>query len=267
MNKLGIIGCGKMAGAIVAGIYNNGSIAISSLLVNDIDAAQSSRIADTYGAQLSEQITLVQQCDAVLLSVKPQQVAEVLANTYSAWHPGQLLISIAAGIKTNFMQSRLPQGVKVVRVMPNLPALVGHGISAIAAGENVGEDELLQVENLLSVLGNSVRINENKMDAVTAVSGSGPAYIMLLVEAMTEAAVNIGLDWNLSRQLVMTTIAGSIKMLEVTGQHPAELKNQVSSPGGTTVAGLQQLEEKGLRRAFYSAVEKAYQRAVQLGQE
>lgn len=151
--------------------------------------------------------------------------------------------------------------------MPNLPALVGEGITAIAVGEEVEEDNLVQVENLLSGLGETVRTDEKKMDAVTAVSGSGPAYVMMVVESMTEAAVQIGLDWDLARQLVLTTISGSIKMLEITGQHPAELRNQVSSPGGTTIAAVQQLEEWGLRNAFYHAIEEAYQRSMQLGQE
>jgi pyrroline-5-carboxylate reductase len=210
---------------------------------------------------------VVGQSDIVLLAVKPHQIGEVLRNTAQAWKPGQLLISVAAGAKTGFIQSCLPPDGKVVRIMPNLPALVGEGITAIAAGEGASEEDLIQVEKLLSGLGRTVRTDEKHMDAITAVSGSGPAYVMMVVEAMTEAAVHIGLDWELAKELVLTTIGGSIKMLEITGKHPAELRNQVSSPGGTTIAAVKQLEEQGLRSAFYNAIEKAYHRSIQLGQE
>lgn len=263
----GVIGCGKMAKAMIAGIYDKDPTPYTSLLVNDIDDQQAKLFVDLFQAKSCDQQQLVCQSDLVMLAVKPHQIYEVLINTAAAWKPGQLLISVAAGVKTGFIQSILPQEVKVVRIMPNLPALVGEGIAAIAAGEGVHEGDLIQVENLLLGLGKTVRSDEKKLDAVTAVSGSGPAYVMMIVESMTEAAVQIGLDWDLARQLVLTTIGGSIKMLEITGQHPAELRNQVSSPGGTTIAAVKQLEEQGLRSAFYNAIEKAYHRSIQLGQE
>lgn len=264
---LGVIGCGKMAQAMVSGIFHKDPRPYTDLLVNDIDDHQTERFVDLFQAQICDQSKLVSQSDLVLLAVKPHQIKEVLLATAEAWKPGQLLISVAAGVKRGFIQSCLPPEVKVVRVMPNLPALVGEGIAAIAAGEGVDENDLTRVEEFLSGLGKTVRTEEKKLDAVTAVSGSGPAYVMMIVESMTEAAVQIGLDWDLARQLVLTTIGGSIKMLEITGQHPAELRNQVSSPGGTTIAAVKQLEEQGLRSAFYNAIEKAYQRSIQLGQE
>ncbi|MFY9322971.1 MAG: pyrroline-5-carboxylate reductase [Syntrophomonadaceae bacterium] len=264
---LGVIGCGKMAKAIVSGIYDKEPRPYATLLVNDIDDGQAKLFVDLFQAQRGDQLEVVGQSDIVLLAVKPHQIGEVLRNTAQAWKPGQLLISVAAGVKTGFIQSCLPPDGKVVRIMPNLPALVGEGITAIAAGEGASEEDLIQVEKLLSGLGRTVRTDEKHMDAITAVSGSGPAYVMMVVEAMTEAAVHIGLDWELAKELVLTTIGGSIKMLEITGKHPAELRNQVSSPGGTTIAAVKQLEELGLRSAFYNAIEKAYHRSIQLGQE
>ena len=264
---LGVIGCGKMAKAMVSGIYEQKPRLYSTLLVNDTDTQQAEAFVDLFSAQNYDQLDLVRHSNVVLLTVKPHQVREVLNHTSSAWRPGQLLISVAAGIKIGVIQSYLPSDVKVIRVMPNLPALVGAGITAIAAGEEVEKEDFVQVENLLSGLGKTVITDEKKMDAITAVSGSGPAYVMMVVESMTEAAVQIGLDWDLARQLVLSTIGGSITMLEITGQHPAQLRNQVSSPGGTTIAAIKQLEEWGLRNAFYHAIEEAYQRSMQLGQE
>lgn len=264
---LGVIGCGKMAQAILAGIQAKSACPYSALLVNDIDDRQTQLFADWFQADPCDQADLVRQSDLVILAVKPHQVSDVLAHTSAAWKPGQVLVSVAAGVKLSSIRSVLPEGLRIVRIMPNLPALVGAGMVAVAADKETGDDCLTQVEELLSGLGKTVRVAEEKMDAVTAVSGSGPAYVMMVVEAMTEAAVQIGLDWNLARQLVLTTISGSITMLEITGQHPAELRNQVSSPGGTTIAAVKQLEEQGVRSAFFNAIEKAYQRSVQLGRE
>ncbi|HOQ08936.1 MAG TPA: pyrroline-5-carboxylate reductase [Syntrophomonadaceae bacterium] len=264
---LGVIGCGKMAQAILTGIHKQETCPYSVLLVNDIDGNRVRLFANLFQAAGCDQRDLVRQSDLVILAVKPSQVGDVLAYTAAAWNPGKILVSVAAGVKTSAIQSYLPGGIKIVRTMPNLPALVGEGIVAVYAAEGTEEEDLRQVESLLSGIGKTVRVEEEKMDAVTAVSGSGPAYVMMVVEAMMEAGVHIGLDWSLARQLVLTTISGSIAMLEKTGQHPAEIRNQVSSPGGTTIAAIKQLEEQGLRSAFFNAIEKAYQRSKQLGRE
>lgn len=265
--KVGIIGCGKMAQALAAGLCACQPGPFSLLLVNDVDESRTSLFGKEFGAQSAQQQELVSQSDVVILSVKPNQVAEVLNHTFHSWYAGQIVISIAAGLTIDYLQKRLPPGVLVVRAMPNLPALIGEGIAAISTGPGIQDEDISKVEVLLRGMGSLLRIDESQMDAVTAVSGSGPAYIMLVAEAMIEAAVHIGLDWNSARKLVIATMLGSTRMLEITGQHPAELKNQVSSPGGTTIAGLRQLEEMGLRTAFFNAVERAYLRAIQLGQE
>lgn len=267
MSVLGVIGCGKMAQALLEGLSKHRPWPFANLLIDDVDEQRTALFIEQFGAEKVSTTTLIKKSDLVILAVKPGQIEGVLCQTAAAWKPGQLMISVAAGISTAYLQKHLPEGVLVVRVMPNLPALVGEGITAICAGTGVEEEHLRQAENLMSGIGVTIRVEEKKMNAVTAVSGSGPAYAMLVVEAMMEAAVHIGLDWAVARELVLTTWSGSIKMLEVTGQHPAVLKNQVSSPGGTTIAGLRQLEEQGLRHAFFSAVERAYQRAAQLGQE
>ena len=264
---LGVIGCGKMAQAILTGIQKQNTCPYSDLLVNDIDDRQALTFVDLFQATNCDQIDLVSQSDLVILAVKPHQVSDVLNHTAAAWKPGKILVSVTAGVRTGVILSYLPAGLKLVRIMPNLPALVGAGIVAVTAAEGTEEKDLRLVENLLSGLGKTVRVEEEKMDAVTAVSGSGPAYVMMVVEAMIEAGVQIGLDWKVARELVLATISGSIAMLEKTGQHPAELRNQVSSPGGTTIAAVKQLEEQGLRSAFFNAIEKAYQRSIQLGQK
>lgn len=265
--NVGIIGCGKMAQALAAGLCACEPAPFSQLLVNDVDESRTTLFASEFGAQSAQQQDLVSRSDVVILSVKPDQVADVLNSTFQSWHTGQIIISIAAGLTIDYLQKRLPPGVMVVRAMPNLPALIGDGIAAISTGAGLQDEDICKVEVLLQGMGSLLRIDESKMDAVTAVSGSGPAYIMLVAEAMIEAAVHIGLDWQSARKLVIATMLGSTRMLEITGQHPAQLKNQVSSPGGTTIAGLRQLEEMGLRTAFFNAIESAYLRAIKLGQE
>jgi pyrroline-5-carboxylate reductase len=208
---------------------------------------------------------LVANADIIILAVKPGQIKMVLDETGEFWDEKKLLISIAAGIKTAAIEAELTQPVRVVRVMPNTPCLIGEGASALAAGRHASKADMGLVQALLSKVGLSVIIDEIYMDAVTAVSGSGPAYVFLVVEAMMDAALHLGLNSDMARQLVMQTMKGSISMLEETGEHPAVLKAQVTSPGGTTIAGLRELEAGGIREAFFAAMEKACQRSIELG--
>lgn len=262
---LGVIGCGKMAYALVKGIHSSPDLKIGGILVNDVNPSRTALFAAEFKSIAMEQWELVNQSTTVILAVKPQQVADVLNMTRDAWTGDKLLISVAAGIKTGTIEELLDVPVPVVRIMPNTPCIVGSGVSAYCPGKHTRSEDLELVEKVFSTMGLALPMEEKNMDAVTAVSGSGPAYAFLVVEAMMNAAVKIGLDINTSRALVLKTIEGSIKMLEDTGEHPAILREQVCSPAGTTIAGIRQLEVDGLRAAFFNAIEAAYLRSIELG--
>ena len=181
------------------------------------------------------------QADTVALVVKPQDMADVLAEIASSLTPGTLLVSLAAGITTEFIESRVPDGIAVVRVMPNTPALVDEGMAAISPGTHCDDDHLAVAESLLRTTGRVVRVPEKQQDAVTAISGSGPAYLFFVVEAMIEAGVHLGLPRSTATELVVQTVVGSAKLLRETGEHPTVLREQVTSPGGTTAAAIREL--------------------------
>jgi pyrroline-5-carboxylate reductase len=198
--------------------------------------------------------------------VKPQDMSTVLDEIAPAVRPGQLVVSLAAGITTAFLESKLPPGVPVVRVMPNTPALVDEGMSAIAAGSHCDDEHLAVAEGLLGATGRVLRVPEAQMDAVTAISGTGPAYVFFVVESMIEAGVHLGLPRATATELVVQTLVGSAKMLRETGTHPTVLREQVTSPGGTTAAALRELEIHRVRAAFLAAMEAARNRSAELAE-
>ena len=200
----------------------------------------------------------------LVLVVKPQDMHGLLAEIRDHVAPGNLVVSLAAGITTDFLESRLPEGSSVVRVMPNTPALVDQGMAAISPGRHCTDDHLEEAEALLRSCGRVVRVPENYQDAVTAISGSGPAYIFYVVEAMIEAGVVLGLPRATSTELVVQTLFGAATMLKETGEHPTVLRERVSSPGGTTVAALRQLDDHKVRAAFITAIEAAASRSHEL---
>lgn len=261
---LGIIGCGKMGYALLKGITQD-SREDNIIYACDTASERTQLFVQEFKAIPATQQQLVADADIIVLAVKPAQVKRILAETTSAWNHEKLLISIAAGIKTASIEKELGKPVRVVRVMPNTPCLVGEGVSAIAGGKYAGPADLQLVQTMVERLGLSVILDETYMDAVTAVSGSGPAYVFLLVEAMMDAALNLGLSSEISRSLVLQTLKGSLSMLAKTGEHPAVLKAQVTSPGGTTIAGLRELEAGGIRESFFAAMERACQRSIELG--
>ncbi|MGH3335614.1 MAG: pyrroline-5-carboxylate reductase, partial [Nocardioides sp.] len=193
--------------------------------------------------------------------VKPQDMDDLLAEIAGELKPGQLLVSLAAGITTAFIEARVPDGVAVVRVMPNTPALVDEGMAAISPGSHCDDVHLAEAESLMASTGKVMRIPERQMDAVTAISGSGPAYIFFVVESMIEAGVHLGLPRSTATELVVQTVVGSAHMLRETGTHPAVLREQVTSPGGTTAAALRELEIHKVRAAFLAAMEAARDRS------
>lgn len=261
---LGIIGCGKMGYALLKGI-TQGKADYEAIYVCDTDSERTKLFVNEFGAIPVNKQELIGNSDLIILAVKPIQVKAVIVGTQSLWNNSKLLISIAAGIKTATLERELGRPVPVVRVMPNTPCLVGAGVSAVAGGSSAGFNEVRLVQTMFQQLGLAVIVDEAQMDAVTAVSGSGPAYVFLIVEAMTDAALSAGLSGDMARLLVMQTFKGSLAMLEKTGEHPAILKAQVTSPGGTTIAGLRELEAGGIREAFFAAIERACQRSIELG--
>lgn len=265
--RLGVIGCGKMAYAILRGLVNNDSIKIGELLINDIDEKSVNLFMQEFGAISQEQKELIELSDAVILAVKPNHIESVIQDNLSAFKEKQLIISIAAGIKTNTIEKMLKGKGHVVRVMPNTPSLVGQGVTAIASNKLIPDHDIDLVKQIFDSIGKTYIVEEKYMDAVTAISGSGPAYVYLLVEALINAGVLIGLDKNLSKDLVLNTIKGSITMVEDSGKHPAELRDEVCSPGGTTIAAVRKLEEMGIRSAIYAGVEKAFLRSQELGKK
>lgn len=263
---LGIIGCGKMAYALLKGICRDAANDLGVIYISDPDPDRIDLFVNEFKAVPASKEELIGKAGVIILAVKPNQVKDILSDTADCWNNGKLVISIAAGLKTVDLENAVAPGeLRVIRVMPNTPCLAGEGMSAICPGSLASQADLQFVRSLLESSGRTIIVPEKDMDAVTAVSGSGPAYVFLLVEAMTEAAVNIGLTADAARQLVLQTMKGSVSMLEESGQHPAVLKAQVCSPGGTTIAGVRQLEEGGVRTAFFNAIEAAYERSIALG--
>jgi pyrroline-5-carboxylate reductase len=217
-----------------------------------------------YGIQMLENTEAVAEAETVILVVKPQDMRDLLAEIAESLKPGALVVSLAAGVDTDFIESRLPEGVAVVRVMPNTPAQVDEGMAAISPGSHSTQDHLDRVTEILSATGRVITVPEQYQDAVTAISGTGPAYLFFVVEAMIEAGVHLGLPRDTATELVVQTMLGSAKLLRETGEHPTVLRERVTSPGGTTAAAVRQLEDHKVRAAFLGAMEAARDRSREL---
>ncbi len=222
-------------------------------------------LEERYGVAVVCNVEAAAKADTVAIVVKPQDMADAARRDRAVAPPGQLLVSLAAGITTAFIESRVPEGVAVVRVMPNTPALVDEGMAAVSPGSHCSEEQLAEAESLMASVGRVLRIPERQQDAVTAISGSGPAYIFFVVESMIEAGVHLGLPRTTATELVIQTLVGSAKMLRETGTHPTVLREQVTSPGGTTASALRELEVHRVRAAFLAAMEAARDRSPRAG--
>lgn len=266
--QVGIIGGGQMAQAIIAGAINSGQFQAAEIWVSDPDARRLQFLKDTYGINGCADNKSTMECaQVIILAVKPQVVAGVLREIYQAVQHKQLIISLAAGITIKYLEDNLPSGTPVVRVMPNTPCLIGQGISVYALGAEVNEAEQAVTAKLLEALGESLCLPEAMMNAVTAISGSGPAYVYLFIEALIDAGVRIGLPRDIAKQLTLQTVLGATKMVAESGQHPAELRNAVTSPGGTTIAAIQAFEQSGFRASIFQAVMAAESRATELSND
>jgi pyrroline-5-carboxylate reductase len=259
-----IIGTGVMGEALLAGFMRAG-MPKSEFIATSRRADRSEEIAQKYGVQVLPNSEAVAKADVVLLMVKPQDMPTVLGEIAPTLSKGALVISFAAGFPIAKIEAALASGTPVIRVMPNTPALVDQGMTAISPGTHCTNEHLETAEKLVNSVGLSVRVPEKYQDAVTAISGSGPAYIFYVVEAMIESGVMLGLPRDVSTELVYQTVMGAATMLKETNTHPTVLREQVTSPGGTTVAALRQFDDFKVRAAFMSAMEAARNRSRELG--
>jgi pyrroline-5-carboxylate reductase len=258
-----ILGAGVMGSTLLSGLIRSGRD-VADLVITGRNVERVEELASRYGVRPMSNTDAALVADTLVLAVKPQDMAGLLAEIRTQVRTGSLVVSLAAGITTGFLEERLPAGTAVARVMANTPALVDEGMAAVSPGQYCDEAHLSEVEELLRSCGKVLRIAEKHLDAVTAISGSGPAYIFYVVEAMIEAGVLLGMPRTTSTELVVQTLYGAATMLKETGQHPTVLREQVSSPGGTTMAALRQLDDHRVRAAFVTAMEAAAERSRQL---
>jgi len=263
--KVGVIGGGKMGEALIGGMISGRLVSSESITVSDMLTERLDYFGNKYQINVTRNNTEASKnADIVILAVKPQNMAEVLEGVASMIDETKLIISIAAGITTRFIEEHLKNGVRVIRAMPNTPALIGEGATAVAKGGNAGEDDLALVRHIFDSVGLTVVVREDLMDAVTGLSGSGPAYGFVIIEALSDAGVNMGLSRDIALKLSAQTLLGAAKLCLKGGKHPAELKDMVASPGGTTIAGLKAIENGNLRATLIAAVEAATLRSREL---
>jgi len=263
---ISFVGGGRMAEAMIRGILQAGLVVAERIFVADPDPGRREILRSSYGVATYGDAAEVWGNDLIVLAVKPQVAGKVLRHCREKAGARHLLISIAAGITLASLEGAL-QGAdcRIVRVMPNTPALVQEGAAALSPGARVSEADLQVARTLFDAVGKSVVLDERYMDAVTGLSGSGPAYVLRFLEAMIDAGIKVGLDQNTARTLAMQTILGTVKLAMETGEHPAQLRANVTSPGGTTIAGLHVMERRGFAGIVMDAVEAATNRSAELG--
>ncbi len=261
--RLGFIGAGNMAEALARGVVAAGVLPAGRIVAADPDAARREIFA-ALGAEATEANAAAAACDLVCLAVKPQVLEAVLSDLASELNPDALLVSIAAGVRTSRIARRVPETVRIVRVMPNTPMLAGKGAAGVAPGPRATDDDVAAVARLFRAAGTAWVVDEMLLDAVTALSGSGPAYCFRFVEALAEAGLAVGLPRELAVALARQTFIGAGRLLEETGETAADLRAKVTSKGGTTAAGLAAMEAAGLSDAVRAGVRAARERSVAL---
>lgn len=264
--KIGFLGAGRMATALARGLLEARLCDPAQLFASDPDGARREAFQkETGGTTSARNAETAGACDVAVLAVKPHHASEVL-NEIRKPFGGRLLLSVAAGVSLGSLEAGLDEGARVVRAMPNTPALVRRGASAYSAGRHATEADLALVEALLGAVGIVVRLPERMLDAVTGLSGSGPAYLFLAIEALSDGGVEMGLPRETALKLAAQTVLGAAEMALTTGLHPGQLKDMVTSPGGTTIEGLRVLEQAGVRAALMGAVRAATEKSRKLGQ-
>jgi len=261
------LGGGKMGEALISGLIRSGGRTADEIMVTCRRDERARELGGKYGiAATLDNSEAAKWARTLVLMAKPQDVETLLSQIRSFVTPATLVISFAAGIRTSFVEKHLPEDVPVVRVMSNVPVMVDEAMSVVAAGRVATDEHIGMAEELLGYVGKVLRLKESHLDAVTATSGSGPAYFFLLAEAMIEACILLGLSRDVATELIIQTMLGSAKMLRDTGKHPVELREMVTSPGGTTIEAIRRLEEAGVRAAFLNAIDAAKKRSEQLAQ-
>jgi pyrroline-5-carboxylate reductase len=262
---LAIIGTGRMGEALLSGLLRSQAWPARRIVCTTRTQRRADEIMQRHGVTAhTDSAAAAAAADVVLLAVKPQNMAELLAQIAPKLHPGQTVISVAAGVLTATIEHALLEPVPVVRVMSNVPVQVDEAMSVLAAGAHAGPGDVELATTILGYVGKVMQLAEHQLDAVTGLSGSGPAYVFLLAETMIEAGILLGLPRDVSTELIAQTMVGSAKMLRDSGRHPVELRESVTSPGGTTIAAIRVLEEERVRAAFINAIEAATLRSRQL---
>jgi pyrroline-5-carboxylate reductase len=264
---IAFLGAGNMAEALIKGLLRAGIARPDSVIATGRRPEKLEELQRAYGVRTTlDNVAAAREADVVVLSVKPQALDKVLVQVAPVVDPRKLVISVAAGVPIAAMERRLGAGARIIRTMPNTPSLVGAGACALSRGEHASDEDLAVATRIFQAVGITTVVDENLLDAVTGLSGSGPAYIFLVIEALSDAGVKVGLPRYTAQKLAAQTVLGSAQLLIETGTHPGQLKDQVTSPGGTAIAGLHTLEAGGLRTTLINAVEAATRRAKELGE-
>ncbi|MGD0683933.1 MAG: pyrroline-5-carboxylate reductase [Streptosporangiaceae bacterium] len=261
---IGVLGAGKMGEALISGMLRAG-VPPAEVVAAVRRAERAGQLRDAYGIEVVSAAAAAGRADTLVITVKPQDMAVLLAEIAPVMPDGRLVISVAAGITTSFIERRLPGDIPVVRVMSNTPVLVDEAMSVISAGTHAGEDHLRRAEELLRPVGKVLRIPESQQNAATALSGSGPAYVYYLVEAMVDAGILLGMARGNALEMVTQAVYGAATMLRESGEHPVILREAVTSPGGTTISAIRELEKHSVRAAILAAIEAASDRGRELG--
>ncbi|NLJ53238.1 MAG: pyrroline-5-carboxylate reductase [Intrasporangiaceae bacterium] len=262
-----IFGAGVMGETLLSGLLRAGRPA-ARLVITERRPERVAELTQRYaGVRILDNVEAAELADIIVLVVKPQDMGALLDEISDHVRPGNVVVSLAAGITTAFLEQHLPEGTSVVRVMPNTPALVDQGMAALSSGRHCLPEHMAEAVDLLRSCGRTVEVPEQYQDAVTAISGSGPAYVFYVIEAMIEAGVVLGLPRATATELVIQTLFGAATMIRETGQHPTVLREQVTSPGGTTAAALRQLDDHKVRAAFITAMEAAAARSAELSEQ
>ncbi|SHN45635.1 pyrroline-5-carboxylate reductase [Cryptosporangium aurantiacum] len=264
MDTLAIFGAGKLGEALLSGLRRAGR-APEEIVVVERSEERAKFLLERYDVRAVSPADAVAHARTLIIAVKPQDVGVLLDTLAPLVGPDQLVVSVAAGIPTKYYEQRLADGVPVIRVMPNTPALVDEAMSVLSAGAHAEEKHLAAAEALLRPVGKVRRLPESQQDAVTALSGSGPAYFFFLVEAMIDAGILLGISREVAADLIVQSALGAATMLRDSGQHPVQLREAVTSPGGTTIAAIRELERHGVRAALLDAIEAARDRSTELG--
>ena len=266
--KITFLGAGNMAGALIKGLLHAHACAPEQIFATDVNEERLTGLSTEYGIRTStSNHEAAAWGDVVILATKPQVFDRLLSQIENSLRPDSLVISIAAGVPAIAIEGRLPKGTRVIRTMPNTPAIVDAGATAIAAGTHATAEDIQIARSIFNNVGITAVLDESLIDAATGLSGSGPAYIFLIIEALADAGVKVGLHRDSALKLAAQTVLGSAKLLLETGEHPGKLKDMVTSPGGTAIAGLHTLEAGGLRTTLINAVESATNRANELGEQ